>query len=68
MLSAAHLNVNNCRWDRKPWVWLADGVAPDAHPERMVPNRHHIHNNFMIRTAFVGPSQNLYCLDHDDGG
>ena len=56
---------NRIRWDRKPFIWLDDNAVSNR--ERMVPNQHHIHNNFIIRTAFGMPSQNLYCLDHDDG-
>ena len=41
------------------------GDAPNS--LRMVPQPHSIHHNFMVRTAFVGTSNNLYCLDHDDG-
>ena len=29
----------------------------------MVPRQMHIHNNFIIRTSFLGPSKNLYCID-----
>lgn len=59
-----HGNFNS--WDRKPWLWLDDPMDPSSEV-RMVPNYHHIHHNFMIRTSFLGASKNLYCLDHDDG-
>jgi hypothetical protein len=58
-----HGNFNS--WDRKPWIWLKDPL--DVGSVNMIPQRHHIHNNFIIRTAFIGPSKNLYCIDHDDG-
>eukprot|EP01046_Picozoa_sp_COSAG06_P029568 COSAG06_NODE_2749_length_6349_cov_6.086400_2_plen_217_part_00 len=52
-------------WDRKPWVWLQDSADPNS--LRMVPQQSTIHNNFIVRTSFLGPSKNLYCIDHDDG-
>lgn len=52
-------------WDRKPWVWLQDRADPNS--LRMVPQQSTIHNNFIIRTSFIVPSNNLYCIDHDDG-
>ena len=58
-----HGNFNS--WDRKPWVWLKDPLEVGS--VQMVPQRHTINNNFIIRTAFIGPSKNLYCIDHDDG-
>ena len=58
-----HGNFNS--WDRKPWIWLQDPSDPSS--TSMVPNRHHIHHNFIIRTSFLGLSKNLYCIDHDDG-
>ena len=58
-----HGNFNS--WDRKPWVWLQDSANPSS--LRMVPQQSTIHNNFIIRTSFLGPSKNLYCIDHDDG-
>ena len=45
-------------WDRKPFLWLDDNGQPN-----MVPRQMHIHNNFIIRTSFLGPSNNLYCID-----
>ena len=59
-----HGNFNS--WDRKPWVWLADPYNPRSEV-RTIPGMHHIHNNFIIRTSFLGRSANLYCIDHDDG-
>jgi len=59
------LQGNFNSWDRKPWIWLKDPL--DVGSVNMIPQRHHIHNNFIIRTAFIGPSKNLYCIDHDDG-
>ena len=59
-----HGNFNS--WDRKPWVWLEDPADP-ASQVRMTPQRHRITHNFIIRTSFLGPSNNLYAIDHDDG-
>ena len=39
----------------------------DAQSLQMVPQQSHIRNNFIVRTSFLGPSKNLYCIDHDDG-
>ena len=58
--SGDHGNFNS--WDRKPWVWLQDSADPSS--LRMVPQQSTIHNNFIIRTSFQGPSKNLYCIDH----
>lgn len=58
-----HGNFNS--WDRKPWIWQMDEEDPAS--VQLVPQRHAIHNNFIIRTSFLGPSNNLYCIDHDDG-
>ena len=58
-----HGNFNS--WDRKPWIWLEDQSDPTS--LRMVPKVTKIEHNFIIRTAFTGPSANLYCIDHDDG-
>ena len=52
--------------DRKPWVWM-DDPANASSATRMVPNTNFIHNNFIIRSSFKVPSNNLYCIDHDDG-
>eukprot|EP00039_Didymoeca_costata_P032779 m.39344 g.39344 ORF g.39344 m.39344 type:complete len:907 (+) comp9540_c0_seq1:194-2914(+) len=59
-----HGNFNS--WDRKPFVWTSEDES-SALTANMIPNRFHIHNNFMVRTSFLGESMNLYCLDHDDG-
>ena len=65
-LSPVSLRFRLCaRRDRKPWVWLQDHADPNS--LRMVPQQSTIHNNFIVRTSFVGPSKNLYCIDHDDG-
>lgn len=36
----------------------------DSSSVQMVPQRHSIHNNFIIRTSFLGPSNNLYCIEY----
>ena len=59
-----HGNFNS--WDRKLWLWLDDPYDSKS-TVKIVPNQHHLHNNFIIRTSFLGPSNNLYCIDHDDG-
>jgi len=59
-----HGNFNS--WDRKPWLWSEDPHNPKSQVH-MVPQQHHIKHNFIIRTSFLGPSNNLYSIDHDDG-
>jgi hypothetical protein len=59
-----HGNFNS--WDRKVWLWLEDPYDPKS-TVNIVPKTHHLHNNFIIRTSYKGPSNNLYCIDHDDG-
>ena len=48
-------------WDRKPWVWLQDPYDPTSKP-CVIPNMHRIHNNFIIRTSFLGPVPCVPCL------
>lgn len=58
--SSEHGTTNS--WDRQPFLYL------DANYEvQLAPIPRRIHNNFVFRNSFRGPTSNKWALDKDDG-
>eukprot|EP00118_Oscarella_pearsei_P004070 m.16912 g.16912 ORF g.16912 m.16912 type:complete len:817 (+) comp27198_c0_seq1:101-2551(+) len=52
-------------WDRQPWLY-SDTDLPSG-SLKLSPEMHHLRGNFIFNGNFIGHSNGLYCIDHDDG-
>ena len=52
-------------WDRQPWLYSkTDQPGGEL---ALSPGTHQLRGNFIFNTNFLGHSNGLYCIDHDDG-